>query len=204
MKREGKMKTIDRRSAIKAGLIGAASLPLLHVGNAAAQPRWVSHSGHRVVSRDQNVFGLSSSIITDIELTDLPEPTGVQSIGRNGDGDYVVHVARLLEASYRRSSDSRDDISGDEFHDDVKGILEHEPMARQILVHSESRFYWANVNPWILVVIVPRGVIAGLGIAGLGVGATALTLRPFVDGFLDEAGRSVWRWMWSWFRESEQ
>ena len=196
------MKTIDRRKAIKAGLIGAASLPLLTVGNAAAQSGRVWHSGHRVVSREneQNVFGLSSWSIADERLEDLPEPLNATRIERTGERDYVMHVARLLEASYNNSPDSLEGINGNDFHGYVDGILETEPEARQILVHPQSKFYWANVNPVILVIIVPARVVA----TGFGIGAIAWALRPFVDGFLDEAGRDVWHWMTGLFRESGQ
>lgn len=208
MKWEKKMQTIDRRNAIKAGLIGAASLPLLPVGNAAAQSGRDWHLGHRVVPREESVFGLSSSIVTDERLEDLPDPVNSTRIVRNGDRDYVAHVARLLEMSYRKSQRSRGgvnfkEVTGDDFSDDAGKILKVETEVKKILEHSDSKFYWVDVNPVILVVIVPRAVMTLIG-GAIGGGTAVLTFRPFFDGFFDEAGRSVWRWMESLVRESGQ
>ncbi len=183
------MTSIDRRNVIKAGLIGA-SLSTLPMSNAAAQSGRVAHSGHRVVSRDSRVFGLSSMIVTDLERDDIPEPTNADKVERNGELDYVTPVARLLEASFNNSPTSLNDFTGEEFYSEVDRILENENNATQILMHPDSRFYWAQVNPWFLVVIVPRGAVTWIA-----AGASIWTLRPFVDGFLDEAGRDVWRWM---------
>lgn len=195
------MSLMNRRNAIKTGLLAPALIPLLPVGDARAQPFVYWHEGHRVMTLGERAFGLSSVIFTDERflerleyLADLSEFTGATEVPRVADDDYERHVGPLLHASYTGESIHRvpDGDWESDWNYTARSLLESEPVARDILSNHDSRFYWVEVNPYILVVIVPN---AAPWIAVAAGTAVMWALRPFANGFFDEAGRATWDWI---------
>lgn len=189
------MQILNRRNAIKAGLMGAATLPLLPINNAEAQPNRTWIDGHRVVQIENNVFGLSSSRIVYSGHPRLPELTGANPInGGDGNENYMHHVARLLEASRDNSYVSLDGEPNDYFYSQVERVLQHEGKTKEILADNDTSFYWADIIPTILVFVVPGALAARiLGMAGIAF--VLWTLRPYLDSFDDKPGRDARHWM---------
>lgn len=192
------MKVINRREMLTGSLIVATTLSLLPFEPAFAQSRrTVVHWGQRVLARENRVFGLSAYSLMGGSVADhLSAPNNSQRIERFD----RAQIARLLQASFEEGVNDPRTLNVDNYFLDATDLIfRAEQVVQNMLEHEESRLYWVNVNPVVLIVIIPRAAAVATGVAG----SVVLALRPFVQGFAGEMGKQVASWMRGFWQGSD-
>ena len=182
----------NRRTFIKAGalVVPATTYQVVHSPSVVAHPHPMEELivGNRVFAHDNRIYGVTAHSFPTARLAEEV----IRGLENNiAAADLQEAIGRLLYAPESDHSDPRN-ISNipEPLWADAKSVSGE--LGDQGWIQDDSIYRWVQINPpFILFTPAVRAV----GILFLG---------SFVNGFGDEAGRDVWRWLKSWVSERIQ